>query len=288
MINRLVKFSHKVYEKDFVAATDGNLSLRLDNNKIAITPTAVNKGELTAGDIITIDLNGNKLSGKGKPSTETKIHLLAYKLRPEIKAVVHCHPTFATAFATAGLDLTKPVFPEVILGLGPVPLCKYATPSTNELTDSMKPFIRYAWAMLLQNHGAVTFGTDIEEAYFRMEKLEHAAKILFLSKILGGPIELNNLQLQKLYSIAENTYGIKIKNKVNNNQNRFANKLNLDSLTNGNISFTEIIEARLRARAGNPTFNNLNLKFDSKVDEEKKLIINSKSTIEKLIKDFNS
>jgi L-fuculose-phosphate aldolase len=287
LISSLIKYSHKVYEKEFVSATDGNLSIRLSDNKIAITRSGVNKGEVTEQDIIIVDLQGNKINGNGKASTETKIHLLAYNSRSDVNAVVHCHPSYATAFATAGLDFTKPVFPEVILGLGPVPLCKYATPSTDELPASMKPHINYALAMLLQNHGAITFGSNIEEAYNRMEKLEHAAKTLFLSKLLGGAIELNNQQVQKLYSIAEKTYGIKVKAKVEGKSNfTQQTELGYDSLTNSRISFTEIIEARLRARAGNPVFNKVQPTFNR--ENEKDILSNSNSIIEKILKDFNS
>lgn len=207
----LIEVCHKVYEKGFVSAYDGNLSLRISNKRILITPSARCKGELEESELLEIDLDGNLLEGVGKITTEAKIHILAYRKRPEINAVVHCHPIYATAFATTtGEGMSLPVFPEVILTLGKIPLCKYATPSTDELPESLLPYIKYSWAMLLENHGAVTFGRSIKEAYFKMEKLEHSAKTLFVARMLGGEKVLSAEQVARLYSIAEETYGIKI------------------------------------------------------------------------------
>jgi L-fuculose-phosphate aldolase len=126
--------------------------------------------------------------------------------------VIHCHPVFATAFAAAGKDLSKIILPEVLLSLGKIPLCSYGTPSTDELTESMKPFIKNSWALLLQNHGAVTMGTSITDAYYKMEKLEHAAKTLFVAELLGGAKEIPQVKIDELLSIAEEKYGIKPNN----------------------------------------------------------------------------
>ncbi len=206
----LVKVSHKVYEKGYVAAYDGNLSVRIDENKFWITRSGICKGNVGENDILEIDSQGRLLKGEGKVSTEVKVHLLVYKYRKEINAVVHCHPIYSTAFATAGIKLTQAVFPEVVLGLGKIPLCKYATPSTDELPESMKPYIEFAWVYLLENHGAVTIGKDIWGAYYRMEKLEHSCKTLFLARQLGHEKIIPNLKLKQLYEIAESTYGIKL------------------------------------------------------------------------------
>ncbi len=210
MKEQLVEICHKVYEKGFVAAFDGNLSVRTSENNIYITRSGVSKGEVTTDDILLIDLQGNKLEGQGKVTTEVKIHLLAYNHRKEVNAVIHAHPVFATAFATLGEGLTTSVFPEVVLGLGKVPLCKYATPSTQEVPDSMLPYVDYAWAMLLQNHGAVTLGTSLEDAYYKMEKLEHTAKTLYVIRSMGKEQAIPSEKLKKLYAIAEEVYGIKI------------------------------------------------------------------------------
>ncbi|MCJ7554791.1 MAG: class II aldolase/adducin family protein [Ignavibacteriaceae bacterium] len=206
---KLVEVCHKVYEKGFVAAYDGNLSVRTDNNSVLITRSCKCKGEITVNDLIEIDLNGNVLNGEGKISTENKIHLLAYSKREDVNAVVHCHPVYATAFALIGEGLIEHYLPEVVLTLGRIPLCKFAIPSTDEVPESMSPYIDYSWAMLLENHGAVTFGKDIFDAYYKMEKLEHAAKIIFLAKKIGKLEKLTDDVVNKLFEMAEKTYGLK-------------------------------------------------------------------------------
>lgn len=206
----LIEICHKVYNKGFVSAYDGNLSTRINSEKILITPSGICKGDLTEDDLLVIDYKGNLLEGTHKVSTEVKIHLLSYLKRPGVNSVIHCHPIYATAFATAGEGFNRAVFPEVVLALGKVPLCKYATPSTDGLPDSMLPFIDYSWALLLENHGAVTLGKNIKGAYFRMEKLEHAAYTLFVARMLGREKTIPLMKLKELYSIAESTYNIKI------------------------------------------------------------------------------
>jgi len=206
----LVEICHKVYAKGFVSAYDGNLSVRIDDNKILITPSGMCKGEITEADLLEVDNSGKLLSGSGKVTTEVKIHLLAYQKRADVRAVIHCHPVYATAFAAIGEGLTRPVFPEVILSLGKVPLCRYGTPSTDELSDSMLPYIDFAWALLLENHGAVTFGKCIKGAFFRMEKLEWAAHTISVARTIGREKSIPHNKLKELYSISEEVYGIKI------------------------------------------------------------------------------
>ncbi len=206
----LTEICHKVYEKEFVAAYDGNLSVRMDEKRILITPSGKNKGDVEEKDLLEIDYHGNLLQGEGKVSTEAKIHLVAYQKRPDVSAVIHCHPVYSTAFAAIGEGLMRPIFPEVILSLGKVPLCKYGTPSTDDLPNSMLPYIDFVWALLLENHGAVTFGKNIKGAYFRMEKLEHAAKTIYIARTMGREKNLPISKLKELYSLAEEVYGIKI------------------------------------------------------------------------------
>lgn len=206
----LVEACRKVYEKGFVSAYDGNLSARIDDQRILITPSGRCKGDVEEKDLLEIDSDGNLLNGAGKISTEVKIHLIAYQKRKDVSAVIHCHPVHATAFAVIGEGLMRPIFPEVVLSLGKVPLCRYGTPSTDELPNSMLPFIDYAWALLLENHGAVTFGKCIRGAYFRMEKLEWAAHTISVARTLGREKSLPNNKLKELYSISEDVYGIKI------------------------------------------------------------------------------
>jgi len=213
----LIKTCHKVYDKGFVAAYDGNLSARIDSDRFMITRSGISKGDVEENDILTIDGEGNLLEGEGKVSTEVKLHLMIYKKRPEINSVVHCHPVYSTAFATVRDKFPDNIFPEVILSFGKVPICRYSTPSTDELPKSIEPYLEYTFAFLLENHGAVTIGKTINGAYFRMEKLEHAAKTLYIAKNLGNIKILPNAKIEELYSIAEETYGIKIddRNRVN-------------------------------------------------------------------------
>lgn len=211
---KLVEICHKVYVKGFVAAYDGNISSRTENNTVLITKSGICKGNVTVNDIIEIDLNGKIISGKGKISTEHKIHLYAYQKRKEVNAVVHCHPVYTTAFALIGEGLEKHYLPELLLTIGKVPLCKYATPSTKQVPESLEPYINYSWAMLLQNHGAVTLGKTLDDAYFKMEKLEHAAKIILLARLIGKPKELSKKNINEILKISQGTYGI-IPNKRN-------------------------------------------------------------------------
>ncbi len=207
-VKELVEICHRVYEKGFVAAYDGNLSVKISEDRFLITRSGVCKGEITEDDILEIDSSGKLLNGKGKVSTEAKIHLFAYLNRDDVKAVVHCHPVYATAFAAYGEGFTKDIFPEVILTMGKIPLCEYGTPSTEELPESMKPHIKGSWALLLKNHGAVSFGKNLKDAYYKMEKLEHSAKTLFIARMLGGEKEIPENKVNELLGIAKSVYGI--------------------------------------------------------------------------------
>jgi L-fuculose-phosphate aldolase len=211
--SELVHYSHLVYHKGFVSAFDGNLSVRLSDNRILITPSALPKIELKEKDLIEIDLEGNVLSGKGKPSTEYKLHTFIYKNRNEINSVIHCHPVFASAICITKRKINFAVFPEVVLTLGKIALCEYATPSTNEVTDSMKQYVENAFVYILKNHGAVSSGLNLRDAYYKMEKLEHFSKIIVNALNLGEINHLTKKQLTDLYSIAEKTYNIKINSK---------------------------------------------------------------------------
>ncbi len=211
LISEIVEISHLIYQKGFVSATDGNISARLENGNIICTPTSISKGELKKSQIVEVDPEGNLVYGIYKPSTEIKMHLFIYKQRKDINAIVHAHPPFATAFATAALSLEGFTLPEVIINLGKIPLAKYATPSTDEVPLSIQPFIENCDAFLLQNHGAVTLGTNLKDAYFKMEKLEHYAMVVLLARILGGEKNLSNEDLKKLSDISLKIYGKKIK-----------------------------------------------------------------------------
>ncbi len=208
ILRQLVNVSHWLAERGFVAATDGNVSARLPSGTILITPSGLNKGRVTAKDLVEVHPDGTVLRGKRKPSTEMDMHLFVYEKRPDIHAVVHAHPVHATAFAVARVPMTGAVLPEVILGLGGVPLATYATPSTREVRDSIAPYVMRANAILLANHGVLTMGASPDEAFFRMEKVEQAAHILSVAKALGGVHRLTPAELQRLRAISAKSYGI--------------------------------------------------------------------------------
>ena len=207
-IEKLISVCHKVYEKGFVSAYDGNVSAITENNTIIITRSGICKGDVTEKDILEFDFSGKPLKGEGRITTEFKLHLFAYSKRKEVNAVVHCHPVHATAFSLFGEGLVKHYFPEVLLTLGKIPLCKYATPSTNDLPLSIEPYIDFAWAFLLENHGALTLGKNLDDAYYKMEKLEHAAETIWKARLIGNPKELTAEEINRLIEISEETYGL--------------------------------------------------------------------------------
>lgn len=191
-----------LYQRSYVVSSDGNVSIRLEDNRVLATPTMMCKGRMTEADLAVTDMDGRPLSDK-KASSELAMHLLIYRMRPDIKAVCHAHPPHGTAFAVAGLAIDKPILSEVILTLGCVPLTGYGTPSTDELTDAMKPFVEHHNALLMANHGAVAYGADLWQAFDRLETLEHTAKIAILAKTLGGANDLPKDAIEKLINIRE-------------------------------------------------------------------------------------
>ncbi|MDZ7343337.1 MAG: class II aldolase/adducin family protein [candidate division KSB1 bacterium] len=197
---QICEVGRRMYEKNFVAANDGNISTRLDAGRILTTPTGVSKGFMTPESLVVVDFNGRLLSG-GKPSTEILMHLFIYRERPEVHAVIHAHPLYATGFATAGLALEECVTAEIIATLGSIPLAPYGTPSTEKLPETLRPYIHHGDAFLLANHGAVTVGQELWEAYYKMERLEHYAQIIFISRQLGGEKLLGRNQVQELFGL---------------------------------------------------------------------------------------
>jgi len=198
----IVEIGKLLYERSYVVSSDGNISCRLDENRILTTPTMTSKGRMTEDGLAITDIDGKALNDK-KASSELAMHLLIYKMRPDINAVCHAHPPHGTAFSVAGLAIDAPILSEVILTLGCVPLTDYGTPSTSELTESMKPFIRHHNALLMANHGAVAYGEDLWQAFDRLETLEHTAKIAILSRALGGANDLPKDAIEKLINIRE-------------------------------------------------------------------------------------
>lgn len=199
----IVEVGKRVWRRGYVAANDGNLSVRLTDGRVVVTPTGRSKGFLEPSDLVIVDRDGKRLSGRLEPTSELAMHLFAYHRRPDVGAVVHAHPPKATGFAAAGVPLAECVLPEVILTLGQVPLASYATPSTEEVPRSIEELIGGYSAMLLRNHGVLTLGADIEQAYFRMETVEHFAEITLTAKALGGTSPLSREEVRKLLQVRE-------------------------------------------------------------------------------------
>jgi L-fuculose-phosphate aldolase len=186
-----------------VAANDGNISVKLNDNEFLCTPTGVSKGFMTPEFICKVDAQGNVLKANPgfRPSSEIKMHMRVYQKRPDVGAVVHAHPSYATSFAIAGIPLTQPIMPEAVIALGCVPIAEYGTPSTEEIPDRLEKYLPYFDAVLLENHGALTWSTDLMAAYMKMESVEFYAELLYKSKMLGGPKEFNKEQIAKLYEV---------------------------------------------------------------------------------------
>jgi L-fuculose-phosphate aldolase len=196
--DELVRFGRLIHEQGFVSATDGNLSVRLDDRTVLATPTGVSKGMMTPEQMVLVDMQGKRLTGERNVSSEIQMHLTIYSTRPDIRAVVHAHPCTATGFASAGMALDQPICSEVIVSLGAVPLAEYATTGTPELSDSLLPYIPDYDAILLANHGAVSYGLDLMQAYLKMEAVEHFAKIMLVTLQLGRQQLLSEKDIRKL------------------------------------------------------------------------------------------
>jgi L-fuculose-phosphate aldolase len=195
---QVIRYGRMLHERGFVAATDGNLSVRLSENRILSTPTCMSKGGMRPSDLVIVDLEGRLVSGKRKVSSEIGMHLLIYRLRPDVKGIVHAHPPTATGFAAAGVALNQPLVCEVVIGLGSIPLAKYGTPGTTELTDALEPLVPGFDAILMSNHGVVAYGADLEQAYMKMETVEHFARIALVTHQLGHQEPLGAAELEKL------------------------------------------------------------------------------------------
>jgi L-fuculose-phosphate aldolase len=203
----IVDIGRYVWQKGWIAANDGNITVRLDQNRVLCSPTGVCKGLMRPDDLIIVDMNGKKLEGRLEGTSEIGMHLAIYGLRPDVGAIVHAHPPVATGFATAGRPLNLALLPEVVIGLGCVPLVGYGLPGTPELIEPMLPLIPKYDALMMGNHGAVCYGPDVYKAYFRMETVEHFARITLVAELLGGPKVLPKGEVQKLVD-ARQRYGV--------------------------------------------------------------------------------
>lgn len=186
----LCELGRRMWQKGWVASNDGNLSVRLETGAVLTTPTGVSKGFLRPDDLVVVELDGTVRSGVRPPSSELGMHLCCYRLRPEVSAVVHAHPAAATAFACARRPIDCPILGETLMTLGAIPVTEYAQSGTPALPDALAPLIRDHDAVLLANHGAVTVGADPEQAYYRMETVEHTALIHLYTHLLGGGVPL--------------------------------------------------------------------------------------------------
>lgn len=198
----ILEVGKRLNERFFIASNDGNISARVDKNSILITPTGINKGYLKEEQLIKCDLEGNKLSGDLEVTSEIKMHLVVYKNREDVNAIVHAHPPASTAFASTTLKLDEDVIlPEAIFSLGKIGYCSYGTPSTSEVSISVEKEVMDSNVLLLSNHGALTLGKDVLSAYYKMENLEMVSRITMYTKILGNTKKLNEEQVDKLTKI---------------------------------------------------------------------------------------
>jgi L-fuculose-phosphate aldolase len=201
---QIVEIATQCYGRGLLVAGDGNISVRVAPNRVIATPSGVSKGWMKPDMMVAVDLEGNPLEPSDyRVSTEWPMHRLIYQARPDIHAVVHAHPPYATGFAVAGLSLDKAILSEVILTLGCVPLAAYGTPSTHELTDAIKPYLQYHDALLMANHGAVAYAETLEKAYNKLETLEHTCRISFIARTLGNENTIPSRAVEKLFEIRE-------------------------------------------------------------------------------------
>jgi len=204
----IVEYGRLLHANGYVAATDGNLSARLDEGRILVTPTCISKGRMQASDLVVVDAQGNRISGKRRVSSEVAMHLLIYRLRPEVRGIVHAHPPTATGFAASGMGLSSPLVCEVVVGLGSIPLARYGTPGTPELTDALEPLVPGHDAILMANHGVVTYGPTLESAFMKMETVEHFAKIALVCHMLGKAQPLGEKEVEKLHEVRQRYNGV--------------------------------------------------------------------------------
>jgi L-fuculose-phosphate aldolase len=203
----IVEIGRRLYARGYTASNDGNISVRLDGERLLMTPKSVCKGFMEPDMMCITDLDGRKLAGRRDPSSEMQMHLEVYRQRPDVQAVVHAHPPIATGFAVAGIPLDRAVLAEVVTTLGSVPIAEYATPSTKELPEAVRKYVKAHDGMLLANHGALTLGNDLYSAYYKMETIEHFAKISLVARMLGGERLLSREEVFRLEGL-RGSYGI--------------------------------------------------------------------------------
>ena len=203
----LVEIGLEMYRRDFISGAAGNISVRLAHNRFLITPSGLNKGKLSPDKLLVIDLDGNCLNGEAacRPSSELPMHLEVYRQRADVGAVIHAHPITCVALSLVGISLQDSYIPEALVMLGPVPTTPYATPSSTENRDAIAGLIAHHDAIILAHHGSLTVGRNLEEAYARLEILEHTAKTIALAFQMGTPRKLDPKAVEKLLTMRANT-----------------------------------------------------------------------------------
>lgn len=199
----ICEIGHKVYEKGFVAANDGNISYRISENHVLCTPTLVSKGALKPDDICLVDMTGKQLSGKKKRTSEVMLHLEIYKANPKVRAVVHSHPPHATAFSVAGEEIPTCILPEVEVFLGPIPTAVYETPGAQAFAQTILPFVNSAKIVVLKNHGVVSWGETLQQAYWWTEILDAYCRILLIAKQVGRVERISPPKVEELLDLKE-------------------------------------------------------------------------------------
>jgi len=204
----IVEVGRRLYRRAYIASNDGNISVKIRDNQLLTTPKGVSKGFMTADMMVLTDLEGQKIKGELEPSSELLMHLAVYQNRPDVTAVVHAHPPTATGFAVAGIALDRAVLAEVVTTLGSIPIADYGTPSTRELADAVREHIKTHDGLLLANHGALTVAGDLFGAYYKMETVEHFARISLVARTLGRERVLSRQEVMRLQDL-RGAYGIK-------------------------------------------------------------------------------
>ena len=205
---QLIETGRKLYERGWIVATEGNLSCRIGPNRFLVTASGVCKGEMGEEDLVLVDENGLVLQGDRKPSTEIAMHLEVYRQRPDVQAVVHAHPPYVLALSLTGLNLDRPYLPESVLVLGKVPFVSYARPSTGQVPESIRPFIRQTDVLVLHRHGSLTVGKSLQEAFWKLEYLEHTAHIVWLARQVGHPNPMPIHEVWEVLKLRKSVYGL--------------------------------------------------------------------------------
>ena len=204
------------YDRNYIVGADGNISARMSDGTILITPTGAMKGFLEPPQVAHVDMTGQALDDGPRPSSEVGIHLVSYQERPDVKAICHAHPPHAVAMTIAGIDLQTPIIPEIIVTIGGIPTAPFGTPGTDELPETIRDLVRCSDVMMMQNHGSVTLGTNLMDAYKKLDMLEHTAKILWLAHVARGGLDPLPKELVDKMLATRSQLGITTRNTLEN------------------------------------------------------------------------